>query len=334
MLHSTHESGATVAYLKESQTGEVIIPNEMQKLCRSSTGATSCLYELFLSLPNKTKDVMTRNKKSKVGYYRGQMKFMLRNVPTHSQNSMHEIKSNHVHNWITDGILREDPKVQQKENKYLGIKESLKNVARRMTRVPDEPMLDERRHTLTGRKALLKREEKYALLQGEKDKLILQHDEALDSLQEMKIKVADKISLSIVQHEDKSSWEFMFTGEHREYFDNIVVNKNNWNTSFMYADTRISSLSQDNDYSDPDSEYLVDTGAIVIGRLEDGFGCFHKRDPEVENNFKNHNSHVHVYHGTYRNGSKSGYGILHSSAGIYGGRNETGSASWKWDTFL
>ncbi len=318
LLHSTHESGATVAYLKESQTREIIIPNEMQKLCRSGS---SCSYELFLSLPNKTKDVMTRNKKCKVGYYLGQMKFVLHNVPIYSQNSMHEVKKNHIQNWITDGILREDPTVRQKENSYSGIKESLENIVRRMVRVPDELMLDERGRTLTGKKALLKREEKFSLLQREKDKLIFQQDEALDSLQETMSKVVDKICLSIVQHEDRTCWEFMFTGQHREYFDNIVVNKINWNTSFMYADSRIGLL-QANDYSDPSSEYLVDTGAIIIERLEDGFGCFHKRAPDLEHEIRNHNSHVHVYHGTYRNGNKSGFGILHSSAGIYGGEME------------
>jgi hypothetical protein len=311
LLFSTNESGAIIAYLKESETGEIIIPDDMQRLCRAST--SNSYYDAFLSLPNKTKDVL----KSNYNAYRGQMKFMLHNVPLYSQNSIHEIKSEHVHNWIIDGILREEPGVQKNENEIKGIKNKLELIIKRMRRIADEPMLNERGQYLTGKKAEMEREEKFMLLQSEKEALHIQYDEALESFKNAKKKVVHKVCVSIVQHEDKTTWEFMFSGKDREHFDNIVVNKKNWNTSFMYTDPEATLFSDG--YSISDSEYLVDTGGILIERLEDGFGCFHKRNTDSEKELKSYNSHVDSYHGTYRNGEKCGYGVLYTCAGIYGG---------------
>ena len=312
ILSLTDESGAIIAYLKESGTGEVVIPDEIQMSCRSNT--STCSYDMFLTQPNKTRDVLKSNNNG----YRGQMKFMLHNVPLQSQNSMHELKSDHVQNWIIDGVLCEDPAIREKENRIKVIKNNLDLTIRRMGRVADEPAVNERGHILTGKKAEKKREEKFVLLQKEKDMLYNQLDEVIIALKESKKEVVEKVNISIVQHiDDRTTWEFMFTGEAREYFDDIVVTKNNWNTSFMYANSQISSFS--NDYSIPDSEYLVDTGGVLIERLEDGFGCFHKRNLDTMGEIRDHNSHVDIYHGTYRDGKKSGFGVLYRSAGIYGG---------------
>ena len=316
LLFSTGEAGAMIAYLKESETGEVIIPDDMQKSCKPNSGTTNSStieYELFLSLPNKTEDVM----KMKNSDYCGGMKFMLYDVPLYSQNSIHEVKSDHVRNWIIEGILHEDPDVQQKQKKMTRIRESLHSTISQMERIADEPMLNEKGDELTGKKAERSREEKYLLLQRNKDQLYTQLDEALDSFRAAKKKVIGKICLSIFQHEDKTTWEFLFVEEHREYFDNIIVNKKNWNTSFMYADSRIDTLNDD--YPNFDSEYLVNTAGVSVKRLEDGFGIFQRRNDDCMRELRNCNSHVDAYCGAFRDGYKSGYGILYTRAGIFGG---------------
>ncbi len=330
LLHSTDESGAIIGYLKEKESGQIILPDDMQRDCRSYITNTanaqqvkshSYSYQLFLARPNKTKDIMGGNDNG-TPCYRGQMKFVLHNVPLQSQNSLHQVKAIHVQNWIVDVILSEDVEVRRSENKIKSIMNAIETKRRELERVSEEPMLNEKGQELVGKKAQMKRQERYELLQREKDTLHVQYDEALDNLQEVRRQVLKKISMTLVQNEDKSTWEFVFLGKSRESLDNLIVKKQNWNTSFMHADPNVDLLSG-NYQSVPDKEFLVDSAGISIERLENGFGCFHQRIPNDLDTLKNSTeSHIYAFHGTYHNGKKCGHGILFSDDGVYGGKIE------------
>ncbi len=315
LVHNTHEAGSTIAYLRESQTGEVVIPEDMQKLCRSSSSSLSVYYDLFVSQPNKTLDVM----KTQRDCYRGGMKFLLFNVPLHSQNTLHQVKSHHIRHWIMDGILCEEPSIMKKKQKIVEIQRNLDYTINRMKKIADEPMFNEKGYELKGKKAEKKREEHYLLLQRDKDEFHNHIDELFEELYQAKKQIISKIYLSILQHDDdKSTWEFMFVGEDKEYFDNIILQKKNWDTSYMYADSNIDIMNLTN--SNSDSEYLVDSAGILIKRLEDGFGCYHRRNHVSDDDKRDCDSHVDAYHGTYKDGDKSGYGILYTKSSIYGGK--------------
>ena len=326
LLHPTEESGAIIAYLKEVETGQIILPHDMQRICRAYVASVlrdkrpntrSCSYELYLSRPNKIKDVLDDT--NDIAAYQGQMKFVLHNVPLQSQNSLHEVKTIHIQNWIVDGILHEDQDVRKTENRIKSIMKSLESKRRQIERLSDEPVFNDRGQELAGKKAQTKREEKYDILKEEKDTLHVQYDEALENLKETKMKVLKKIDMTVIQHDKKETWEFAFHGEHRKSLDDLVVKKRNWNTCFMYADPTLDLL--DGDFvSLTDKEYLVDSAGISIERLENGFGCFHKRMDDAKG-FKNcTHSHVYAYHGTFLNGKKNGNGILFSLDGVFAGK--------------
>ncbi len=336
-LHSTEDSGSQIAYLRERETGQIILPQDIQRVCKAYIATSkedkakqlrsrsSCSYELFLSRPNKTKDVMASNLGGGAPSYQGGMKFVLHNVPLTSQNSLHSVKALHVQNWIVDGILQEDMNVRKLENEINRIMTSLESIKKQMKRVSEEPVFNDRGQEVFGKKAQKKREERYSLLQREKDMLHVQYDQALDDLLETKQKLLKTIDLSVSQLEDKATWEFTFHGECRESLDELLVKKRNWNTSFMYTDSEVDLLNGDYDYSfKPDNKYLVDSMGISIERLENGYGCYHLTKPnDPINGFrKTYQSHINAYHGTYYNGKKTGHGMVFAHDGIYGGKVE------------
>ena len=328
LLSNTKEAGSVISYLRETVTGEIITPDNMQRLCRSQSSRSSksrsansdhVKYELFTSSRNQTIDVLKIKTNQS---YRGGMKFILYNVPTHSQNSLHEVETDHIRHWIIDGILQEDQSIQKGKDDIVTLKATLDNTITLMRKFANESIMDEKGRFLKGKRAQKKREEKFLELQRKKEALYTKIDSQYQHLQYAKKNTIDKISLSILQHPNKTTWEFRFLGKYKDYFDEIILSKMNWNTSFMYANSSIDSLKDENSRFE-DDDFLVDSYGISIKRLEDGFGCFHNklaRDYSDDINvMRNHESHVDAYLGSYQDGNKNGVGIEYSKGGIYVG---------------
>ena len=315
-LLGSKQAGAVVAYVKESDTGQIITPDNMQRLCKPVKDASACSfsYELFLSYSNSTKDVIkSRNNSS----YCGDMKFNMYNVPDISQNGLHKVETIHIRNWIIDGILKEEPVITQKETKIEEMKLLLNKIKKQLEQIPYEPVLNDQGVIISGKYAEKKREERFMLMERNIDQLHSRLDQSWDALEKTKQDLIGKLSIRILKQKHDACWEFHFLGDDKEYFEDIIVMKSNWNTSMMYANSNHHIVEEDNSFDE--REYLVDTGGVLITRLEHGFGCFNKCGYN-QDKIKDINNHVDAYIGSYKNGARSGYGLLFSSTGIWGGQ--------------
>ena len=74
----------------------------MQRLCSKKE-----TYELIVAQPNKTKDLKSNG-------YTGESQFVIRNVPSHSQNNLHTIEAAHLVKWVRQSLLKDDPDIGKK----------------------------------------------------------------------------------------------------------------------------------------------------------------------------------------------------------------------------
>ena len=334
--------GVTLAYLKpcnnntsnsntagitgNSNSGVgIIVPNEMQMLCQKKT-----TYQMVLSYPNKTKDVQAKSQNA----YMGEMQFILRNVPIFSQNHLHRVQSDHVKAWIQDSILKEDPHLTQLENRVKALRRDLQSIVEKLKRLPNEMVTNERNVEMKGERAEKIRREKYNRLRDSKFRFKADLGLVHNQVQEMKIEKLSQIELTTKCTEksgvDCYDWAVQLYGNHREFNEEILLNKASWNTSFMYAipnGNTSTNIKSEKDTSTrtsgtDETEYLVDTASISVERVEHGFGIYHRpSNYEYDEDSKEvcPNNHVDAYHGTYADGRYQGFGMLYTTCYIYGG---------------
>lgn len=299
------ELNVTPAYLKSKSAG-IIVPHDMQRLCDKKE-----TYELVLAFPNKTQDF-----KAKSAGYKGESQFVIRNVPSFSQNNLHPVEAYHLMEWIRHSLLKEDPKILSIDKSITALKESLESVAHVIKNAAENPIVNERGIIITGKQADQKRQARYDKMLKSKHEIRSQlEDTEADRRQIYNIKY-DEIQLSATFLK-KNEWKVESFGEQKEYYENILLNKSDWNTTFLHAypidlDPQLRSL---------DSEYLVDIGCISVERVEHGFGCYH-RPSHISSAQYDQNAHgkrVISYHGTYEDGLHQGLGFMFTDSYIYGG---------------
>ena len=84
-----------ISYLRASN-GEVVPIAQMQQLCKPKP----LFYHLILSEKIKVNDGQNNN-----NGYEGSMQFMIKHIPSYSQNGIHKVQPEHVRQWVVDGIL-------------------------------------------------------------------------------------------------------------------------------------------------------------------------------------------------------------------------------------
>ena len=298
------ERGVSMAYLKSSEG--IIVPSDMQRSCKKAA-----MYDLVLSYPNRTKDVAKKH------VYQGQMQFLIRDLPVYSQNHLHRVQEQHVCKWIKNGLLREDPDLVRLEKNVTSLKRSLETVIGQLQRASEEPIMNDRGLIMTGKKAELKRQERYMKLQNNRNQVRAELGETEKSMDEQHKLRADRIKLSAVLSNDKN-WIVNLHGEHKSYYETILLKKSNWKTSFMYAVPKEVA----GDENSQDTEYLVDTASASVERVENGFGCFNQPacySADIESKENTFEQHVDCYHGSYAEGQRQGFGMLYATHGVYGG---------------
>jgi hypothetical protein len=312
--------GVTLAYLKACGLDEgvgIVVPGEMQRLCKKTVK-----YEMVLSYPNQTKDIPTRHA------YQGQMHFVIRNLPARSQNHLHHVQTQHVVKWIEDGILKEDPDLVRLERTMSSLHRSLSIINGQIQRIHEDPILNDRGMSISGKVAERKRQERYETMLESKYQINDELDVTTKTLVQLRSEKCNQIELSATQR-NENLWTIELHGEHQRFNEQILLNKASWNTSFMYA---FSSDQEEQPIPiTGTSEYLVDTASISIERVEHGFGNYHRRttaplrhafDQDYEYDSKERNCsdrHVDCYHGTYVDGKYQGFGMLYTPSCIYGG---------------
>jgi len=317
--------GCTVAYLRHVEDGDIITPEEVRRLCK----ATPACYQMVLYEPNKTKDV----KKEKDTKYQGQMKFMIRNVPQYSQNGLYEVKKNDVRNWINEGILDDEPQIIKLKNQIRKHQKKIGQLVNRMCKIAIEDVFDRHGKVLIGKKADEERDAKFRRLTRDKDVSRMEREKSIVLLQKSRQQKLNEINIVLVlQHTNeisqRNTWSAIFLGSKKDYYGDLIVQKGNWKTCLMYAgletkdDIQADALFVSEENSEERSRHLVDIGGITVERVKHGIGFFHKVTFDVPKKWYDYGLHVDAYYGTYKEGIRSGHGVVYTSSGVYGGKVE------------
>jgi len=293
--------GVTPAYLK--YTTGIIVPHDMQRLCSKKE-----TYELIVAQPNKTKDLKSSG-------YTGESQFVIRNVPSHSQNNLHTIEAAHLVEWVRESLLKDDPDIGNLNREISACRESLDSFALKMQEAAENPILNERGIIITGKHADQKRLKRYNKMLNNKYDIRAELEDAEADRVKLEYKKRSQIQLSALFLK-ANEWKVELHGEHKDYYDDILLKKRDWNTTFLYAYPN----DLDQDHHSTDSEYLVDIGCITVERVENGFGCYHRPSYIAQcNDDSIHETQLISYHGTYEHGFYQGTGLLFTSSYIYGG---------------
>ncbi len=293
-----HSHGVTLAFLKASdERNGIVVPSEMQRLCNKSIS-----YEMVLEYPKQTKDVDK--------CYQGQLHFVIKGLPDRSQNHLHEVRSHHVTKWIEDGTLKEDPDLVQLERVSFSLNKSLLTLNEQIAKAHEYPIMNDRGLEIKGKVAELKRQERYNKMLKSKHRIQDEIKANTKAISEMRYLKSQQIKLSAAKL-NPNMWTIDLHGEYKSLYEQIILNKASWNTSFMYACPKGASGEQQQDMN----EYLVDTASASIERVEHGFGIYHSTNESEACE----NQCINFYHGTYVDGKYHGSGMLYLSNYIYGG---------------
>jgi hypothetical protein len=307
LLRGVQESGRRIG---SSNGSKIILPADAQRRCNQDD-----TYEIVLLYPSKTLDHVQDES------YFGQMHFILRNVPPSSHNHLHPVKAHHIKHWIRGNLLREDPVLMQYESQIAKAKLDLAIVRKRFDNISQEMFFDKKGVVLKGVTAEKKRKELYdelrETMKNVQDKI---HDMEKEKYQTY-IKKCDEIVLSVGQSDDHTWSVQLGEGDNKQYYEKLFLMNSNWNATLMYA---FPTHEVTTEKPQLDSDFLIDVSNVRVERVEHGFGCYHHREAVVESKFETVGT---VYHGTYDNGSRHGYGIMYSRNFIYGGSFSRGMQS-------
>ena len=306
-------TGVTLAYLKTLQEkgkkgshGGIILPQDMVRLCRKNE-----VYEIVIKEP-KTIEMPSQST------YKGGVKFLLRNVPSFSQNNLYPVRIEHLVHWIKESILKEEPKLKEMLLKIETLKKSLSKVTSKLEELCSSPIVDSKGDVIVGKEAERIRSQNYnRILQ---DRLDLRSDLEEANNSKSKLYQQQYKELEVIVKECKvGEFSVTFCGFKKEYYEDVFKSKSDWNTTLLFASPENVDLAKDNEQ---DSEYLVNTGEMSICCVEHGFGCFQKSNDE-----SNVHSSAICYLGTYEDGLFHGSGLLYDSDCIYAGSFNRGKKS-------
>lgn len=305
-------TGVTLAYLKTLQEkgkkgshGGIILPQDMVRQCQKNQE-----YEIVIKEP---KSIAMPSLD-----YTGGLKFLLRNVPSFSQNNLYPVRIYHLVRWVKESILKEEPKLKEMQQKIETLKKNLSKVTSKLEELCSSPIVDSKGDVIMGKEAERIRSQNYnRILQ---DRLDLRSDLEEANNSKSKLYQQQYKELEVIVKECKvGEFSITFCGFKKKYYEDVFKSKSDWNTTLLFASPENVDLAKDNEL---DSEYLVNTGEMSICCVEHGFGCFRKTNDESNK----HNSAI-CYLGTYEDGLFHGSGLLYDSDCIYAGSFNRGNKS-------
>jgi len=130
-----------------------------------------------------------------------------------------------------------------------------------MQEASETPILNERGIIITGKHADQKRLKRYNKMLNNKYDIRAELEDAEADRVKLEYKKRSQIQLSALFLK-ANKWKVELHGEHKDYYDDILLKKRDWNTTFLYA----YSNDLDQDHHSTDSEYLVGIGCITAQR--------------------------------------------------------------------
>ena len=371
-----------LAYIRDFDTGQVILPRDMRRLCQPKPSSyyvvkkSSCRVQDYCGgshshsnfhsnlIPSQSQS-QSHHHASNMGdyYYQGDTKFILRNVPTSTQNGIHPVHKQDVQNWIIHCIVEDDNDVQKSNQQISQLSKQLQELAQTIKHMSGKPMYNDKGKQITGDKAWNEREIQFQDLSNQRDSVQLQYDAMLYQRDQMRLDKTKLIHFNLKTATtdtaittskpeeyslDHTTWIFEFLGANKEYYEDIVLQKHDWNSISMHVNpihsttgnttitTTTNAMKDEPQNSTSDANFLVDMSGIVLQRIKDGYGVqFTIHNMHDKNKHENHkdtpsnvsrrlqmqpNHKMDLYQGMFIEGKRSGFGISFNDDGIYFGQ--------------
>eukprot|EP00957_Ditylum_brightwellii_P133575 10184340-Ditylum_brightwellii.AAC.1 len=195
---------------------------------------------------------------------------------------------------------------------------SVETVEGELNNVYTYPVYNKKGEYVSGKEADEGREHRFNYLKSKKQDEQHKHASAIRKLKETKKQMFDQLCLSVTKKNfdsvnDRVTWVFSFGGANKDHYDNLAIQKLDWNKFHMVAGSPEGITDM------IDEQYLVDMDAVVIDQVKDGYGTYHQLKEDDNQNLIS-DMPIDYYHGTYKDGMREGDGILYTTMGIYSGQ--------------
>ena len=296
----------------------VILPDQMQSQCKTAPASYDVIVRSaggitsggLLSCNTGTRrmhlEQQLGNDSETQIRFTGDLCFLIKNVPTKSQNGLYLVTPEDIRTWIVDGATRDDDSMKIPRDKLLTAQQTLQKLEREY-------------------RGLLAMESPLDSIKRDIERTKREIEEAQMAVNAAREKHRADCSLSITlilserksESEANVSWRVVVKGRKREYYQRLIENNTRWCLVPMHAfgdpeKSKRKSKPKDPVMTAPQSDladHFVDVGGIVIEKLPDGFGVYECYDD------KKHS----LYYGNFCRGAMHGEGTLCTDEGVYSG---------------
>ena len=319
----------SLAYVREFDTGEIILPQNMQSLCKALPSWYQAVQKKKLNVDDSLQHTN----------YEGDSKFIVKGIPQKTQNEQYMVTNDDVRNWIIMAIVNDEVEIRNYDKKLSKLSEDLQGMAKCMKLIPTKPIYNKKGKEIIGAKASVEREKEFHELSDRYSLAKIQHDtiskKRKTTIQEKSNLIQFSISTAEANHrKNQKHYIIEFYGHNKDYNENILLKKQDWNSIPLFVSTSKARKEKETVQNHRDSEFLVDMSEISLERMKDGFGVsYSMQNPNImlkskldtnENDSPQNKKleQIHkfdLYYGMFENGKKSGYGIVYNDEGIYFG---------------
>jgi hypothetical protein len=265
-------------------------------------------------------------------YYRGDMIYLIKNVPKFSKSKQYEVSTNDVHQWLINGAIDEIESVQMLSAKVSSMQQTLQQLETDINSIHLKPIYNEQGRAIMGSQLHDAREVKFKSLQDEKKQSQRRLLEAEQSLESERARHFSACSLLITQRGLDAAGNVSFSvnlgpeGKKRDYYSDLISKKTDFCSAPMYATLDVmadckqkSNMPIKNVGKTDRAEHVVDVGSVSVIMLPNGFGVHEAFVTSVKTDEDGGaRSHHRIFHGHLRDGAYH-EGTLHSDSGVYSG---------------
>jgi hypothetical protein len=137
---ASDDDGCSLEFLRDVGGVDVIWPKDLQQKCNPMPFA----YVIVKKLVTISYDAIHDK------HYTGELKVMVQNVPTFTQNLQQKVEAPDVRAWILFGIVEEDKHVQDFVKEVAKLESNLAAIVKRLTHTSTKPVYDDRGNELLG----------------------------------------------------------------------------------------------------------------------------------------------------------------------------------------
>ncbi|KAL3781390.1 hypothetical protein ACHAW5_010286 [Stephanodiscus triporus] len=266
-------------------------------------------------------------------YYRGDMIYLIKNLPKFSKSEKYAVSTKDVHQWLINGAIDEIESVRMLSANVSTMQQTLQQLEIDINSIHLKPIYNEQGRAIVGSQLHDAREVRFKSLQDEKKQSQRRLLEAEQSLESERARHFSACPLLISQRGlDAATGNVSFSvnllaeGKTRDYYSDLISKKTDFWSAPMYATLDMmadckqkSNMPIKNVGTTDRTEHLVDVGSVSVIMLPDGFGVHeafvtsakHDEDGGAR-------SHHRIFHGHLRDGAYH-EGTLHSDSGVYSG---------------